>query len=262
MSAIIKSSLYTAPFTAIKQGLQPALIQVVDIGDDIYYNHLFLRKTPRLVKECVQTPVDVKTPENFKVDHVNPFDVNYGDQLVTHIFSCRTLFGSLSSRGKYRGFHGSSLQGLKAHGFEQIFGKEFNPIGQRIYFASAGTAIEYALKQNLNDCGGSGWGNTQLERNGTLLKAEDGTSCILIPQAVVLAISSDEPPVLNNPITEPHLHRHHYFSGKNPVYIDGMWLVHHNTMKASEVNDGMGLGNSQRIVALAQRTASNVVKFY
>lgn len=265
MSSIIRSSLIiptvssSASFMAIKGN---SLVQVVDIGEDNYYGSLFLRKTPRLVRELVQVPNDVKTVEGFSVDHENPFEVDYGNQIVTHVFSCRNLFGSLSSRGKYRGFHGSSLQGLKAHGIEQIFDKEFNLIGQRIYFAAAGTAIEYALKQNLHDCGGSGWGNTQLERSGTLVKAEDGTDCMLVQQAVILAISSDEPPTLNNPISEPHLHKHHYFSGKNPVYIDGMWLVHHNTMNVSAVNEGMGVGNSQRMIALAQRATSNVVKFY
>lgn len=269
MSTLIKST--SIPFQVIHSAPAPFLahgnlgsksVKVIDVGADELVHRLWYSHSTRLVKEVAETQNEPIENEGFTVDHSNPFEVDYGKEPVTHIFSYQNLFGSLSSRGKFRGFHGTSLQSLKEHGIEQIFDKEFNPKGRRIYFDSIGTAIEYALKHNIYDAGGDGWGPRQLKRAGTELKAEDGAPCLLINQPVVLAISSDETPSENDPVKEPHLHKYHYFSGKNPVHIDGMWLLHHNANEDSEIKKGIGLGSSQRIAAMAQRKMSNAVKFY
>jgi len=153
------------------------------------------------------------------------------------------------------------------YGIDQVARHSFKVIGQRIYFDSVGTAIEYALEDNYYD-EKSGWfGATREVRQGTEVKLEDGREATVLQLPVVLAISSNETPKENDPVKDPGLFKYHYFSGNEPVYIDGMWLLHHNLsnerMKEhGAIKDDIGIGSARRTAAMALRQVSSAVKYY
>ncbi|MBS0629400.1 MAG: hypothetical protein JSS30_04145 [Verrucomicrobia bacterium] len=220
---------------------------------------------PRLL---VKQVLDFEIPQDQSVvvHHANPFEAKV-DGKATEIFSTRNFLGILTSRGQHRGFHGTSLMTLMRYGIGQLAERVFTPIGQRIYFDSVGTAIEYALEDNFYDEKTHWLGGQRWVRQGMQVKLQDDREATVLNLPVVLAISSDEAPKENDPVKDPGLFKYHYFSGNEPVHIDGAWLLDHNLsnqqlQERGGIKDDIGVGTSRRVAAAALRQVSGVVKYY
>ncbi len=217
-----------------------------------------------LVKPVIE--LEIPQDESVVVKHPNPFAVNVEGK-ATEIFTTQNAFGMMTSKGKHRGFHGTSLGTLMRYGIDQVARHSFKVIGQRIYFDSVGTAIEYALEDNYYDEKSGWYGATREVRQGTEVKLEDGREATVLQLPVVLAISSNETPKENDPVKDPGLFKYHYFSGNEPVYIDGIWLLDHNLSNQrmdehGAIKDDIGIGSARRTAAMALRQVSGVVKYY
>lgn len=117
--------------------------------------------------------------------------------------------------GKHGGFHGTTIQNL---GDGQLAKRLFEKRGLPIYFDSFRTASDYAIRKKWTDVGGgwSGFGGFQWVSSGKEVRP------------VILAVSSNTAPKMNDLVANPDLHKHHYFPDGATVQIDALWELDPN----------------------------------
>ncbi len=194
--------------------------------------------------------------EAFCVRHSNPFATDTGNEPIVEAFRNGTRPDRLAFRGKHRGFHGTSLESLaRIGGVQQLFGSRvMADVGMPIYFDNPDTAVEYALRSTYTPVGYSSW-----MRSGAVCQGPEG-ECMIVDQPVVLAVSSDVTPEVNDTVTNPGLFDYHYFpAGQGRVYVDGLWLLnpHTHPTRSFEASrtfvQAAGLGMANRLMCCAVR---------